>query len=301
MTSSNNPIPLENTKTIHFDSLEKSMWLKTIGEENINIASDKYTSQHIIVSIHTDIRPEMLTPVHLVTLACLIQHLKMKGAGGRIQAHRDLISYFQDDLHLGQYFSSEVAHVKSESNYNLNLWRVRTDHAQMYSTHVSEYLRKTYFANKDLSGLNVVLNELYANIADHSESNGLAYSFIEYDKNKQIIKIAFCDFGIGIKASLMKGGAKIEKDFIRAATIKGVSARSNTHNKGFGLDTVVSSVCGTNNVIRILSGSELFVSYGDSQNQRTWQTDFDFQGTLIYFDMPISSFEDDGYVDDFEL
>ncbi len=55
------------------------------------------------------------------------------------------------------------------------------------------------------------------------------------------------------------------------------------------------------NVIRILSGYELFVSYGDGKNQRTWLTDFDFRGTLIYFDLPISSFEDADYFDDVEL
>lgn len=242
-----------------------------------------------------------LNPVHLVTLACLVQYLRKNGFSGRIQASSDLIAYFRDDLHLNDYFSSEVAHVRSESNYNLNLWRISTEHALMYSQHVSDYLKKTYFKNKDLSALKVVLDELYANIADHSESKGLAYSFIKYDEDKKIIKIAFCDFGIGIKASLIKGGTNVINEYIKAATVKGVSARSNSHNRGFGLDTVVSSVCGSKNAIRILSGTELFLSYGIEQNQRTWQTDFDFKGTLIYFDMPISTFEEDNYVDDFEL
>lgn len=287
---------------IYFDKVDKGSWLKKIGEENKKITAGDYSSCQVEIYLAKSILPDNLTPVHLVTLACLIQHLRKNGAHGRIHAHQDVIDYFQNDLHLSEYFSSEVAHVKSESEYNLNLWRVRTDHALQYSHHVSEYLKKTYFSDKDLSGLKVVLDELYANIADHSESEGLAYSFIKYDQKMQIIKIAFCDFGIGIKASLLKGGARIDdNEFIRAATIKGVSAKSNTHNMGFGLDTVVSSVCDTKNTISILSGYELFISYGDERNQRTWVIDFEFQGTLIYFDMPISSFEDGGYVDDFEL
>lgn len=83
--------------------------------------------------------------------------------------------------------------------------------------------------------------------------------------------------------------------------MKGVTARSNTHNRGFGLDTVVSSLAGSDSVIKILSGTELYLSSGDGNIRRTWQADFDFEGTLIYFDMPISSFEDAYYVDNFEL
>lgn len=171
----------------------------------------------------------------------------------------------------------------------------------MYSQYLSDYLKRTYFADKDLSSIKVVLDELYANISDHSESDGVAYSFVKYDIPGQLIKIAFCDFGIGIKASLLKGGSNIAREYVKAATMKGITAGSNSHNRGFGLDTVVSSLSGSGKKISILSGSELFVAYGDRNIQRTWQTGFDFRGTLIYFDMPISSFEDADYLDDYEL
>lgn len=289
------------SETISFVSLDTGYWIRRVSEEQHNLSSGKYNKSNINIQLNEDFRRTNLRQLHLVTLACLIQSIKQNGFTGRLQAHQDVISFLRDDLHLNEYFSSQIAHIKSESNYNLNLWKVLPEHALMYSQHVADYLKRHYFANKDLSGLKTVLDELYANIADHSDSQGLAYSFIKYDQEKQTIRIAFCDFGIGIKASLKKSGLKLDNGYVYAATTKGVSSRSNTHNRGFGLDTVVSSVCGTGNVIRILSGSELFVSYGDGKNQRTWIIDFDFRGTLIYFDLPVNSFEEADYVDEFEL
>lgn len=131
---------------------------KKIGQECLNISNHKYKSQKVVVNISEEINITDLNPVHLVTLACLVQYLRKNGFSGRIQASPDLIAYFRDDLHLNDYFSSEVAHVRSESNYNLNLWRICTEHALMYSQHVSDYLKKTYFKNKDLSALKVVLD-----------------------------------------------------------------------------------------------------------------------------------------------
>lgn len=231
-------------KEIYFDSHEKGKWLKIIAQEQAKIKNGDYRSSTVTVRLTLDLNVRNISPVHIVTLACLVQSLKQNGCKrGIISADTDLIKYLAKDLHITEYFSHDVPHVKSENDYNLNLWNVSTKHALMYSQHVSDYLKRNYFANKDLSGLKVVLDELYANIADHSQSNGLAYSFIKYDPSEEVINIAFCDFGIGIKASLLKSGANLSDNFICTAIRKGVSARSNSHNRGFGLNTVVSSVC----------------------------------------------------------
>lgn len=288
-------------ESILFDSTKTVSWLRRISEAQSDIRKGRYDHKRVTVCLSYDISVNDLGPVHLVTFACLIRSLRQRGVSGSIQASSEVISFFVEDLHLDRYFSSETPHVTGGSQYNLNLWRVLSHHFIMYSQHVADYLRRRYFNGKDLSGLKVVLDELYANIADHSESEGLAYSFIKYDEEKEIIKIAFCDFGIGIKASMAKSGLVLETDYIRQATAKGVTSKSNSHNKGLGLDIVVSSVCGSGKVIRILSGTELFVSYGDGENDRTWNIDFDFSGTLIYFDIPISSFDDVDYIDEFEL
>lgn len=293
-------LPIIN-KEIFFDSIEKGKWIQRIAEEQTKIHNGLYRSAEATVKLCQDLTLDTLTPLHLVTLACFVQLLKKSGClRGNIKANQDVIDHFIRDLHLPEYFSSATPHVKSENEYNLNLWKISSKHAATYSQHVADYLKRNYFVGKDLSGLKVVLDELYANIADHSEAD-IAYSFIKYDETEETIKIAFCDFGIGIKASLLKGGASAIENFIYAATLKGVTAKSNTHNRGYGLDTVVSSINDSGNLVRILSGNELFISYGSNANQRTWPLDFDFKGTLIYFDLPISSFEDADYLEDFEL
>ena len=212
-----------------------------------------------------------------------------------------MIDYFCNRLHLDIYFNLDKHHVKSESPADLNLWQVAAEKSLFYSSHVAEYLKNTYFRTKDLSALKVVLDELYANIADHSQAKDVAYSYIHYDESTGTIKIAFCDFGIGIPRSLQNAGIEANGEYIMKATGVGVSTKSNTHNKGFGLDTVVSSVAGTGNTIVIISGNELFISYGKDDHERTWPRPYNFHGTLIYFDMSIDSFDDADYVGEFEL
>lgn len=287
---------------INLDNPNIDKWIEKIAKVQMNSAFGDFEGCEIFIMLGDKVLKESLLPVHLVSLACLVKQLQKSGCiCGHIKGNDTLINYMKNDLHISDYFSSAIFYVEGESDYNLNLWRVSSEHSLMYSQYVSDYLKRRYFKEKDLSMLKVVLDELYANIADHSEAEGIAYSFINYDIKSGLIRIAFCDFGIGIKESLLKSGSKISNDFVRFATQKGVSAQSNTHNRGYGLDTVISAVCASGNSVRILSGKELLISYGSVLTQRTWLLDFDFMGTLIYFDIPVSSFEDSDYMYDFEL
>ena len=53
--------------------------------------------------------------------------------------------------------------------------------------------------------------------------------------------------------------------------------------------------------IRIMSGREFFYSDFASDYERTWNLDFEFSGTLIYFDLPVSGFDEADYLDEMEL
>lgn len=292
-----------NERHIRIDlvDLEIRRWIGQIADIQMKSAFGDFEGAEISVCLF-GITKDQLLPVHIVSLACLIKQLQISGCVcGHLKGEPELISYLRNDLHLADYFSSSVVHIEGESDYNLNLWRVSSEHSLMYSQYVSDYLKRKYFNGKDLSMLKVVLDELYANISDHSLSNGIAYSFINYDINNEVIRIAFCDFGVGIKESLSKGGSNVDKDFIKYATKKGVSSRSNVHNRGFGLDTVISAVCNSGNSVRILSGNELLISYGVEIFQKTWSLNFDFKGTLIYFDIPVSAFEELDYIDVYEF
>lgn len=291
-------VPLSpNNIEFQFSDEGLGVWFKQISEF-CNIIKNGITTESVSIILADNLKPSNIKPVHLVTLACLIAYLsKTNYKSGRIKGNSDIINYLRDVIHLPEYFNASVVHVESKINYDLNLWKVSSEHSHFYSQKVAEYLRNKYFKNKDLSGLKVVLDELYANISDHSKSNGIAYSYIKYDEEKETVNIAFCDFGIGIKASLESNNNLLSENVIEYATRKGVSAKSNTHNRGFGLDTVVTSICNTGNLIKIMSGNELFVSFGDYQNFRTWFLDFEFPGTLIYFSLPVATFDDIEYVE----
>ena len=50
-----------------------------------------------------------------------------------------------------------------------SLWKVASECYPMYSAHIAQYFKNTYLCKKDISIFKVVLDELYANIADHSQ------------------------------------------------------------------------------------------------------------------------------------
>lgn len=287
--------------SIVFGDADRLAWIRSICEVQSDIASGKYATEQINIEIDHTINPEDLHPVHLVLLGCLIAMLRKHNLNGTIIANNKVIDYFCNQLHLDIYFNSDQRHIKSESPADLNLWRVSATGSLFYSNHVAEYLKNKYLCAKDLSPLKVILDELYANIADHSCAEDIAYSYIHYDEKNRTINIAFCDFGIGIPRSLQEAGIHAENGYIMKATGRGVSAKSNTHNKGFGLDTVVSNIEGTGNKITIISGDELFVSYGVREYARTLKQSTYLNGTLIYFDLPIDGFEDADYVNEYEF
>mgnify|MGYP000984143975 FL=1 len=143
------------------------------------------------------------------------------------------------------YFdNSSNEHIESENSSILNLWKVVKNRAQGYSISVTTFFRRTCFDGYDLTGLQTSLDEIYNNIADHSESNGNAFSYISYEEEKHMIHVAACDFGVGIPFTLKRAGYNYENDAeaIRQSLEVGVSAKSQTHNKGFGLDNVTSNL-----------------------------------------------------------
>lgn len=286
---------------IKFDTIDRNDWIEKVAKVQSVFATESVVDNQVEIYIDSNIAPRQLHPVHLVLLACLIRLLKNKGCEVQLTASQLMIEYLRDDLHIDVYFATGILHVNAESRSDLNLWQVVPEQSLIYSNHVADYLKRNYFCHKDLSMLKVVLDELYANISDHSHAGDIAYSYIHYDEVTETIKIAFCDFGIGIPESLRRANITVDKGYIRTATGKGVSSRSNAHNKGFGLDTVVSSIEGTRNTISIVSGNELFISFGIGDHERTWPRAYDFRGTLVFFDLPIDAFEEADYIAEFEL
>lgn len=279
-------------KTLLLDRTNKIWWIQQINQFHQNVVISK--NDNVFIKIEKHIQPNDLMPLHIVSLACLIDCIYPKASGIWIHANQNTTDFLMRDLHLQKYFK-EVSHVEAESKTILNLWKIVPEEAYLYSNQNLKYLKQEYFKGLDISMLSTTLAELYANVADHSKSNGIAYSYIQYNELEQAISVGFCDFGVGIPNSLKNANLHptSNDNYIEYATKRGITAKSNEHNAGFGLDTLKDCMQGSDNNLIIISNNEMYI-YSCSRGiiiERTTDLNFNFQGTLISYTINVSQFE----------
>lgn len=285
---------------LELTSADKEEWIRKVSSVEEDIKAHKFKpGDRLPILMSHDIGIDSLAPCHFVLLGCLLELAYRSGLYPLISASNDMISFMRDDLKLHHYFDAHHApNVEPVSGYHSNLWKISSNYAFMYSHKLQEYLQKTYFMGKDLSPLKIVLDELYSNISDHSQSDDIAFSYVKYDEAKREILVAFCDFGVGIPGSLRNSGIADRYEWIKYAIEKGVTAKSTLHNRGFGLDTVVSNIP-DGGVLRIISDKEFF-HCSPNKRYRTYFLNYSFGGTLIYFEIPIDSFDESDYLCNFQ-
>ncbi len=95
---------MDVTDNIHFDSANRKRWLKTI-ESIVNEYRNLDKGRKIILSFSNSISVTDIEPVHLVTLACVIQYLFSKGHTVYMSSDKSAINnYIYNDLnfrHIG--------------------------------------------------------------------------------------------------------------------------------------------------------------------------------------------------------
>lgn len=284
-------------RKIIFNKKDRRYWIKSVNSI-VRLLQPNQTgkSQEIDIHIQSAIKRNDFTPFHIVLLSCLIEYIERNGY---------IVAFEADDLELTEFIFGEVkmdkyinntdtAYVKEKDKSNLNLWKIVDNRAKEYSIVITEYLQRTYVKGLDISGFQNSLDEIYANVADHSKSNGIAFSYINYDEGEGKIHFAACDLGLGIPTTLRAAIPEIESDelALRKSLDVGVSAKTNRHNMGFGLDNVLSNLK-SGGMMRIVSNCALLFCQENKNNIKTYSLDFDFRGTLIYFDISIDSFEKD--------
>lgn len=281
------------TFDIHFDKLNKSHWIASLSEARQRIGSCE-SSDVINFHLNTKIAPTSIEPWHIVSLACILDLAYRHINRMNLFAGNEMLAYLRDDLHLNQYFQKS-SYVDSNTKTILNLWKINTKEALFYSARVSEYLKQTYFRGKDISMLQIMMDELYANIADHANANDIAYSFIQYNPSLEVISVAFCDFGIGIPQSLINNNRHpIQRcNYIQYATQRGVTVKSSIHNAGYGLATVLDCMEGSNHYLQIISNNELYyhLNAQGGVTEKTFTLNNGFEGTLIFYNLDISQFQ----------
>lgn len=288
---------LKDKDYIWFEKTDKGYWLRFIMHNRRRYA-DSVRGQSVTIGFDDSIKKEHLLPLHLTTLACLIQYLFNNGYQVYLsQSNNDVFEFIFDDLKMNQYFGGGVNHVDADVSDNIfNLWRIVKEEMDLYAKKVELYFKNQYFCDKDLSPLNIGLTESFYNVFDHANAGNVAFSLIKYDEDRKIVHAAICDFGIGIVNSVKRFVGNINSDVraLELALKNSFTVKSTERNKGFGLDNIISN----SDTIRVFSGCALFVK--NNHVRKFYKTDFEFEGSLIYLEVDISKLEKEEIINNFE-
>lgn len=251
----------------------------------------EYNCTALHIDICSKITRHNFENYHIVTLACLLDFAKKRNITiwFRIE-DKELRDYIYGDMRFRMYCSpEETPIVSTPEEKSFNIWRIEQPYYINYAIALNGYFQNNYFKGKDLSGLYNCIVELFQNVLDHSQSNGTAFIAINYKEDEQQIDIAICDFGVGIPYTLRN---QYDKDEValRECLKSGVTAGTNKHNFGFGMNNVLQTM-GEKDILRIVSNRGFLLK--TRERELVQYLHFEFKGTLIYFTVPIDSFEDE--------
>ena len=235
--------------------------------------------------------------MHFVTLSCLIDVAKVSNAQVWLAIENDELKRFVfNDVRLTSYWTErQIPYYREPEQKAYNLWRIKNTVSYNYTFALNTFFQNHFFKGKDLSGLNNCIAELFQNVFDHAEANGTAFSYIEYKKDDGVINIAVCDFGRGIPETLKKQYPD-EKEALEKSLQHGVTAGSQKHNKGYGMENILSTMT-KKDTMRIVSNHAIL--YQHDSEKRLYDLEYNFQGTLLYMTIHIDSFPDEEIVDSF--
>lgn len=245
----------------------------------------------VVVSFSDDICKDDFRPEHLTILACFIEFCRKTGCAVNLKSSSSIREFLDGELGLTQYWNKNEAYVPPANTDYLNLWKVETEKIEDHAKRVGAYFKSTKFRHKDLSPLSTCLLELYYNIIDHSECDNIAYSFVEYQREKDKVNIAVCDFGRGIAKSVQTVVPQLSDiDAVRKAIEPNFTIKSTSHNKGWGLHNVVGC-CSNPDSIWIISNGVALIT--DGENERTTRLKTPFDGTLIMCSISLDHLPDE--------
>ncbi len=269
-----------------FNSTNKDLWLSKIMEYKTCVHDGNCD---VVILTFPDIDVKDLSPVHIVTLACLIEYISRYDVNIKVDRKTAVGDYLYQTLKFREYWAGGQDHSHIEDENILNLWRLKEEQKEIYGNEVANYLKNKFQSDKDLSSVKVSITEAFYNVCDHAYANKNAFSFIQFDPDKQILQIAVCDFGIGIGNSVRTVLPQAtDEEALKKAIEPRFTVKSKKHNSGMGLDSIRGSSTEDQNML-ILSNRAFLMTKGDSV--RTKKLDFEFRGTLVYYKINLNHYE----------
>ncbi len=281
---------------LYFPSADKLSWLRNISNYSF---VDYEQGSELIMLFHKIQDIESLTPIHIVTLACFIDNLDRKGVKVKIKKDNEVASFLCNEVKLSEYWAGGKNYVPASRDSIFNLWRIIDNQKEVYSRLIHDYLKKEFFHNKDLGAVKNSIDEVCYNIFDHADAKDNAFSFVKFDITTEKLFVAVCDFGIGIATSV-KNATSITCDCeaVRKAMEYKFTVGSQKHNQGMGLGNILETCFGGDEMCIVSNKAML---NANTDEIKVNKIDFYFPGTLIFYELSLSHFEDEEIIDNFEL
>lgn len=230
-----------------------------------------------------------IEPVGVVVLSNTIEWLKKHEVKISFVNHTKrtrAILFLDDSQFFQRYLHKKIAPASDVRNTTVPLGLVKHARSYFYIEDLMEWLAKRLLMSKSsLTGIKVCLHEIFNNIRDHaSEDTGCI--FVQHYPQKDEIRIAISDFGVGIPTNVRIIIPAIDdSNAILKATEEGFTSKPGGKNRGAGLEILINSIVGNNKgVVHIHSLNGIYTAFNDySQIQSHVRASKDgaYPGTLI--------------------
>ncbi|NQU32621.1 MAG: hypothetical protein HQ521_05245 [Bacteroidetes bacterium] len=229
-----------------------------------------------------------LKPYHIAPLACLIHEYQIKGFKIQLKNVRLEIKAYLESFGFDKFCDSlkNAEYEIPKDKKVFPLWHISEEKKEFYIVKVQEYFENNHFKGHDLFVLGNSLAELMNNIFDHSSSKIPGYTFTQYNTRSNTIVTCVCDFGIGIPTCVnnyLKNNNIVrltDQDALGKAFEFKFSSLTKPHNRGFGWDTIFSSLKSLGGKLHVVSNNALYVMLENGKIlKETLHTGF--PGTLV--------------------
>lgn len=195
---------------------------------------------------------EFVEPAGMVCLSNLIDFLRKKGSVVDLvnYNHTQKASVYLDDAGFFKTYLGKS--IRScgfrETMYSMNRIECEYNPRMKIDNDILPWLARQFGMKVEaVSALGTCIGEVFNNVLDHSGERIICF-FAQHFPNKREIKIAVSDFGVGIPANIKKnfGGNFSDAEAIVKATERERTTRSEPHNRGMGLDNIITNIVGLN-------------------------------------------------------
>ncbi len=270
--------------TLTLTNTDRLEWISAIIKARASVCFGNVGRLSVV--LHKNLQKCDIHPEHITSLACLIECCSRHKCPVQINASDEIRRFLETELKLSKYWNQNESYVVSSNTDILNLWKIKADEMDAHALRVGDYFRSTRFKHKDLSPISGSLTEAYYNVIDHSDCEGNAFSFVEYDRNEERISVAVCDFGRGVPNSVRTVLPELnDADAIRKALEPTFTINSTNHNAGLGLSNL-RGYCTPDDDLWIISNSVALVVSSDSE--RTIPLKENFYGTLLLYSISLT-------------